>query len=121
MQPFDGNETIIKSNTCHISKKLFWLISSLVVGIVLVLTSLTIYFGLRSQEETVVYYEASSISTSIYHQNEITSSIESTTVQDRPLPVERIPFNLKPELYQWTVTPDLMAETFNSKHMFPYR
>ncbi|CAF4906905.1 unnamed protein product [Rotaria sp. Silwood1] len=120
MQPFDGNETIIKSNTCHISKKLFWLISSLVVGIVLVLTSLTIYFGLRSQEETVVYYEASSISTSIYHQNEITSSIESTTVQDRPLPVERIPFNLKPELYQWTVTPDLMAETFNSDLLYTF-
>ncbi|CAF1243562.1 unnamed protein product [Rotaria sordida] len=121
MQPFDGNETIIQSNACHISKKPFWLTSSLVFAVVLALTSLTIYFGVQAQQEIVVYYETSAISTSTHHQNEITSSIESKTLQDSPLPVERIPFNLKPELYQWTVTPDLMTETFKGKNMFPDR
>ncbi|CAF3718849.1 unnamed protein product [Rotaria sp. Silwood1] len=109
---FDQNKTTTESNTCRISKKLFWLSLSLIIAVFIVLISLTIYFGVRPQPKTFVYYETSSISTSTRDHNETTISTESTTVQPPPRPVERIPTNLKPELYQWTITPDLIAETF---------
>ncbi|CAF3695197.1 unnamed protein product, partial [Rotaria sp. Silwood1] len=109
---FDQNKTTTESNTCRISKKLFWLSLSLIIAVFIVLISLTIYFGVRPQPKTFVYYETSSISTSTRNHNETTISTELTTVQPPPRPVERIPTNLKPELYQWTITPDLIAETF---------
>ncbi|CAF3716297.1 unnamed protein product [Rotaria sp. Silwood1] len=112
MQPFDQNETIVKLNTCHMPKKLFWIALSLIITVFIVLTTLTIYFGIHSQTQTIVQYESFSISTTTRDYNETTISTESTTLPAPSRPVERIPTDLKPELYQWTITPDLVAETF---------
>ncbi|CAF2124843.1 unnamed protein product [Rotaria magnacalcarata] len=124
MQAFDQIETVVKSNTYNISKKVCWLIS-IVIGICLVvLIALTVYFGVRSPNEIIVYVEATSLSTSTTNQNEITTTtrrnevtsttnqIETTATITPTPPVERIPTNLKPVLYEWTITPNLTDETF---------
>ncbi|CAF1142273.1 unnamed protein product [Rotaria sordida] len=112
MQSFDQNEKHVKLNTYQISKKLFWFILSLIIIGLVVLLVLTIYFGVRSQKTTIVYHETTLLSTSTHNPNDTTTSIGSTTTIHLIRPVERIPMNLKPELYQWTITPDLIQEKF---------
>ncbi|CAF4047377.1 unnamed protein product, partial [Rotaria sordida] len=100
MQSFNQSEINVKSNAYQISKKLFWFVLSLIIIGLIVLLVLTIYFGVRSQKA------------STHIPNDATISIETTTTKLPIRPVERIPMNLKPELYKWTITPDLIQEKF---------
>ncbi|CAF4246616.1 unnamed protein product [Rotaria sp. Silwood2] len=113
MQSSDQNEATVKINVYHISKKVFWIILSLTLICLIVLLTLTIYFGVRSQKTTTVYVETtSSSSASTYSWNETITSVTMSTTMTPARPVERISMNLKPELYHWTITPDLIQETF---------
>lgn len=96
---------VVTMRSIHIPRKLFWSVLSVTIAIIAVLTSLTIYFAVRPHNQNHVYYGRTTSS-------ETTESIELTTSRPSGRPVERIPSNLKPELYEWTIVLDLNDELF---------
>lgn len=109
MQSFDQDGTTVKTNTYHVSKTLFWIILSLLIACLVVTTVLTIYFGINSNKKSPVFVGDRSTTTT-----STPNYTTTTTIAPSP-PVERIPMSLKPELYDWTITPDFIKETFKGK------
>jgi aminopeptidase N len=99
-----SDPTMVKSqtkNTYQIKKAIVWTILSLIITIFIILFVLTIYFGLNRKR---IIIEQSSILTST-----------NLPIETRILspPVERIPINLKQEIYRLIISPNLTSETFN--------
>ncbi|CAF3055768.1 unnamed protein product [Rotaria sp. Silwood2] len=84
------------------------------------LTSLTIAFVVYPQTKTITNYEILSLSTSIRDHNETTIATELTIALLSSRSVKRIPTDLKSELYQWTITPDLIEEIFIGKYILSF-
>jgi len=91
-----------RKNIYQMKKNIFWIIFSLIVAVFIVLFVLTIYFGVNQKRTIVNQTSIPSITTT--HQ-----PIETTTAAP---PVERIPKNLKQEVYRLTISPNLTSETF---------
>ena len=107
------SDTPMKTNIVRVSKKLCWSVSLVVIAAIIVLASLTIYFGVRSSSQPVMYTEGTVSFKTTTGQQETTTSLP-------PLqPMEQVPIHLKPELYQWTVTPDLTKEILTGPEILP--
>jgi len=91
-----------RKNIYQMKKNVFWIILSIIVAVFIVLFVLTIYFGVNQKRTIVNQTSIPSITTT--HQ-----PIETTTPAP---PVERIPKNLKQEVYRLTISPNLTSETF---------
>jgi aminopeptidase N len=85
-------------------KQIFWTILSLIFTIFLILLILTIYFGVNRKR---IIIEQTSIQSITISTNQ---AMETTTLSP---PVERIPINLKQEIYRLIISPNLILETFN--------
>jgi aminopeptidase N len=98
--------TMVKTRTKNIyqiKKKFFWTILSLIITIFIILFVLTIYFGVNHKR---AIFNQTSISSLTISTNQ---PLEITTLSP---PVERIPKNLKQEIYRLTISPNLTSETF---------
>jgi flagellar basal body-associated protein FliL len=91
-----------RKNIYQMKKNVFWIILSIIVAVFIVLFVLTIYFGVNQKRTIVNQTSIPSITTT--HQ-----PIETTTSAP---PVERIPKNLKQQVYRLTISPNLTSETF---------
>lgn len=99
----------VSHNTYQLRKNLFWFILALIMAIFVVLLVLTIYFGVNQKRMTneQLPLTPSTLST-------VTKPpYETTTVPS--LPVERVPNNLKQEVYRLTISPNITGETFTGQ------
>jgi hypothetical protein len=107
-----SDPTMVKirsKDTYQLKKPIFWTILSIIVAIFIVLLVLTIYFGVR-QKRTIA--DRTSINPLMATTNKPT---ETTTFSP---PFERIPTNLKQEIYRLTISPNLTSETFTGLCIF---
>ena len=91
-------------NTYQMKKNLFWTLLSLILVIFIVLLVLTIYFGVK-QNRSMNNLDSTNLSTTTKQPFDLTTPMA--------LPVERIPTNLKQEVYRLTIAPNITAETFS--------
>jgi aminopeptidase N len=98
--------TMVKSrrkNTYQIKKPIVWTILSIIVTIFVILFVLTLYFGLNRKR---IIIEQSTI---LPLRTSTNQPIDLTRLSP---PVERIPTNLKQEIYRLIISPDLISKTF---------
>lgn len=104
-----SDPTITRSskNTYQMKKNLFWILLSLILAVFIILLVLTIYFGVKQNRSMNNLY-STNLSTTTKQPFDLTTPIA--------LPVERIPTNLKQEVYRLTIAPNITAETFTGSY-----
>lgn len=105
-----------RKDTYHVKKKLFWTTLTMLVAIFIVLLALTIYFGVNRKKSNGD--QTSILPTTGTGQSSSISTIRTTTTTTPAPPVERIPTNLKQEVYRLTIAPNLTTETFTGEHFY---
>ncbi|CAF0817363.1 unnamed protein product [Adineta steineri] len=103
--------SISTKNTYHMKKKFFWIILCIIVSVFIVLLVLTIYFGVN-QKRTNTDQTFNNLTTA-------TNQPIVTTTSPAP-PVERIPTNLKQQVYHLTISPNLTMSTFTGTLLYTF-
>ncbi|CAF1400989.1 unnamed protein product [Adineta ricciae] len=98
-------------NTYQMKKNLFWILLSLILVVFIVLLVLTIYFGVK-QNRSMNNLHSTNLSTTTKQPFDLTTPMA--------LPVERIPTNLKQEVYRLTIAPNITAETFSGTLLYTF-
>ncbi|UJR17212.1 hypothetical protein I4U23_004107 [Adineta vaga] len=113
----DSSEESTSTSAYRVSKKVFWPVLAGIVAVLIVLLVLTIYFGVNQKRSNDSDNESRTTLTTT-----LSSFGTTTTATTTPSPpITRIPNDLEQQLYQLTITPNLINETFGGELFFTFK
>lgn len=113
-----SNSLLARTNVYHVSKRLLWLVL-LVLGVVLtVLLVLTIYFGVKQNDQNRTIDNFITLLTTNATLIGTTTSNGIVNLTTPSPPIARVPNHLQQLSYHLTITPNLTNRTFTGKKSF---